>query len=85
MTNYSHKIDLDDCEIIALENLLKFYFEYWNADPSDRHKVMMAGVNHQPIKDIQKAIEKSWETIAKETKFDDSQSYRLPFIRPDDR
>jgi hypothetical protein len=64
MTTYDYTLRLDDCEIIALENLLKYVLDSYSDDEQTRKSAVMAGVNKLPCENMLKKIKDSWKTAS---------------------
>ena len=64
MTTYDYTLRLDDCEIIALENLLKYVLDSYSEDEQIRNNAVMGGVGQLPCENILKKIKESWKTAS---------------------
>jgi hypothetical protein len=85
MTTYDFTLRLDDCEIIALENLLKYVMESRSEDDEVRKNAVMAGVGQLPCENMLKKIKESWKsaTMTSTSSFVEQGPINLPFNRPD--
>ena len=64
MTTYDFTLRLDDCEIIALENLLKYVLDSYSEDEQVRNNAVMGGVGQLTCENILKKIKESWKTAS---------------------
>jgi len=64
MTTYDYTLRLNDSEIIALENLLKYILETYSDDEDIRKKAVMGGVNKAPCETMLGKIKDSWKTAS---------------------
>jgi hypothetical protein len=64
MTTCDYTLNLDDSEIIALENLLKYVLDSYSDDEQIRKNAVMARVNQEPCENILRKIKDSWKTIS---------------------
>jgi hypothetical protein len=77
MTTYDFTLRLNDSEIIALENLLKYILDSFSEDENTRNNAVMSGVNQLPCKNILRKIEDSYKTASMQ-----STSSACNFISP---
>lgn len=64
MTTYDFTLRLDDCEIIALENLLKYVLDRYSNDEQVSKSAVLAGVNQLPCENMLKKVKDSWKTAS---------------------
>jgi len=85
MTTYDFTLRLDDCEIIALENLLKYVMESRSEDEEVRKNAVMAGVGQLACENMLKKIRESWKsaTLMSTSSFVEQEPINLPFNRPE--
>lgn len=81
MTTYDFTIRLNDSEIIALENLLKYVMDSRSEDEEVRKNAVMAGVGQLPCENILKKIKESWKsaTMMSTSSFVEQDPITLPF------
>lgn len=85
MTTYDFTIRLNDSEIIALENLLKYVIDSRSEDEAVRNSAVMAGVGKLPVENILAKIKDSWKTatMMSTSSFVEQDPIVLPFHRGD--
>jgi len=81
MTTYDYTLRLNDCEIIALENLLKYILETYSEDEDIRKNAVMGGVNKLPCETMLEKIKESWKSasMTSTSSFVEQDPIVLPF------
>lgn len=83
MTTYDYTLRLNDCEIIALENLLNYILETYSDDEDTRKNAVMGGVNKLPCETMLVKIKDSWKSasMTSTSSFVEQDPMILPFNR----
>ena len=81
MTTYDYTLRLNDCEIIALENLLKYILETYSDDEEVRKNAVMGGVGKLPCETMLGKIKDSWKSasMTSTSSFVEQDPIILPF------
>jgi hypothetical protein len=64
MTTFDYTLTLNDCEIIALENLLKYILETYSDDEGIRKNAVMGGVGKLPCETMLRKVKDRWKSAS---------------------
>jgi hypothetical protein len=85
MTTYDFTIRLNDSEIIALENLLKYVLDVYSDDEEVKRNAVMGGVGKMACQTTLAKIKDSWKTatLMSTSSFVEQGPINLPFNKPE--
>ena len=81
MTTYDYTLRLNDCEIIALENLLKYIVETYSDDEEVRKNAVMGGVGKLSCETMLGKVKDRWKSasMTSTSSFVEQDPINLPF------